>query len=52
MTAKELSEKDKTFTESTFISKVDNTFIMLLSSIMTENIERVKHKISENLYEK
>lgn len=50
MTIEELVKKDKTFSESGFIAKVDNTFIMLLTSIMTDNISRVKHKIDNTLY--
>lgn len=52
MTIQELMEKDNTFTESGFISKVDNTFIMLLSGIMMWDLERVKHKISDELFER
>lgn len=52
MTIQELIEKDHTFSESGFIAKVDNTFIMLLTSIMTDNIDRVKHKLSDDLFEK
>lgn len=51
MTVEELINKDNTFTESGFIAKVDNTFIMLLSSIMMWDIDRVKHKISNELYD-
>lgn len=50
MTINELIEKDRTFTQSSFIAKVDNTFIMLLSSIMMKDIDRVKHKINDNIY--
>lgn len=32
------------------ISKVNNTFIMLLNGIMLDNLDRVKHKISTNIY--
>ena len=46
----ELVELDKTFSESAFISKVDNIFIMLLSSIMTDNLKRIKHKLNDELY--
>lgn len=52
MTIKELIQKDNTFNESEFISKADNIFIMILSGIMTENIEKVKHKLSHELYKK
>ena len=47
MTIKELENKDKSFTEASFISKVDNTFIMVLTAIMTDNIERVSHKVQK-----
>lgn len=50
MEVNELVEKDRNFTESGFLAKVDNTYIMLLSAIMTENMDRVKHKISSNLF--
>ena len=52
MTIKELENKDKSFTEASFISKVDNTFIMVLTAIMTDNIERVSHKISPEVKSK
>ena len=52
MTVEEYTKIDGNFSESAFISKVDNTFIMLLSAIMTDNIPRVKHKISDELYDK
>lgn len=52
MTIKELENKDKSFTEASFISKVDNTFIMLLTAIMTDDIERVSHKISPEVKSK
>lgn len=52
MTIDELTKIDSSFTESGFIAKVDNTFIMLLTAIMTDNLDRVKHKISNELYEK
>ena len=52
MTIEELVKKDNTFSESSFIAKVDNTFIMLLTSIMTDNLPRVKHKIDDRLFNK
>ena len=52
MTINELISKDKEFTESGFIAKVDNTFIMLLSAIMTDNLKRVQHKLDYELYKK
>lgn len=50
MSIQELINKDKTFSESGFIAKVDNTFIMLLTAIMTDNLRRVEHKISGDLF--
>ena len=52
MSTEELIKKDKSFSESGFISKVDNTFIMLLSSIMNGDVKRVKHKLSDDLFNK
>ena len=52
MELKELIKEDSTFSESSFLAKVDNTYIMLLSAIMTDNLPKVKHKLSANLYEK
>lgn len=52
MTIEELVKKDSTFSKSSFIAKVDNTFIMLLTSIMTNNMSRVKHKIDDRLFNK
>ena len=46
----ELIKKDKTFTEANLLAKVDNIFIMLLSSIMVGNLDRVKHKLSNSLF--
>lgn len=50
MKIEELVEKDNNFSVSSFISKVDNTYIMLKSAIMTGNIKKVKHKISPDIY--
>jgi len=52
MVVEELVKKDNSFSESNFLGKVDNTYIMILTSIMTENLERVKHKVGDNLYKK
>jgi predicted lipid-binding transport protein (Tim44 family) len=48
----ELKELDNTFVESEFISKVNNIFIMLLSSVSDGNLKRVQHKISDVVYTK
>ena len=49
ITEAELQAIDPTFVESSFISKVDNIFIMLHSSVMLGNLERIKHKLSDEL---
>ena len=49
MTVEELKKVDQTFDESGFIAKVDNTFIMLHSAIMLGDLERVKHKLTDEL---
>ena len=51
MTIQELIQKDNTFSESGFLAKVDNTYIMILTSIMTENLKRVDHKVGNELYQ-
>lgn len=49
MTIEDLQKKDQDFNKSGFIAKVDNIFIMLHSAVMLGNLERVKHKLNENL---
>lgn len=49
MTIEDLQKKDQDFNISGFIAKVDNIFIMLHSAVMLGNLERVKHKLNENL---
>lgn len=44
-----LCNYDKTVTESEFKAKVDSMFMMLYISIMTDNLKRVSHLISESL---
>lgn len=46
----ELIKLDPTFTESSFKTKVDNIFVMLHMSLMTNNMKRVDHFISDNVY--
>lgn len=50
MNIEELSIIDQSFSESAFKAKVDNTFVMLLNSVMLWDMDRVKHKISDDLY--
>lgn len=42
---------DEKFNETEFLSKVSNTYIMILTAIMTDNIKRVEHKISPSVKE-
>lgn len=46
----ELKKLDNTFSESKFLTKIDNIFVMLHISLMTNNLERVKHFISEDVF--
>ena len=47
----ELIELDPTFTLSSFKTKVDNIFVMLHMSLMTDNLKRVDHFISDSVME-
>ena len=47
----EIIKLDPTFTESSFKSKVDNIFVMLHTSLMTDNLKRVAHFINDKVYE-
>lgn len=46
----ELINLDSTFTESSFKTKVDNIFVMLHMSLMTDNMKRVDHFINDEVY--
>ena len=46
----ELIKLDPTFTESSFKTKVDNIFVMLHMCLMTGNMKRVDHFISDEVY--
>lgn len=48
----DLLKIDPTFNEGMFITKVNNIFVMLHSSVMMDNLERVKHFLSEDVYQK
>ncbi len=50
MTIDELTSKDKKFNESMFLTKVNNVFIKYFSSIMFEEMDEVKHFISDDIY--
>ena len=46
----EIIKLDSTFTESSFKTKVDNIFVMLHTSLMTDNLKRVAHFINDKVY--
>lgn len=46
----ELIKLDPTFTESSFKTKVDNIFVMLHTSLMTDNLKRVDHFINDKVH--
>lgn len=48
----DLLKIDPTFNEGMFITKVNNIFVMLHSSVMMDNLEKVKHFLSEDVYQK
>lgn len=47
----EIMYLDKSFIENEFLSKVNNIYVMLCTSMMTNHLERVKHFLSDKLYE-
>ena len=49
MSIEELVNEDSSFNESKFIANVDNTFIMMLSAIITNNLKKVDHKIGDKV---
>ncbi len=49
---KELLEIDPTFNEGMFITKVNNIFVMLHTSIMMGSLDRVRHFLSDDVADK
>lgn len=47
-----LEKIDKSFSEGTFLTKVDHIFIMILNGIMDNDMTSVKHYLSKNIYDK
>lgn len=45
-------EEDKDFTEAKFKAKVDNMYIQIFTAIMKQDLIRVKHFLSDELYKK
>ena len=48
----ELKKLDSTFTESMFKSKVDNIFVLMMSSIMFRDITRIYSSLNEGMRHK
>ena len=48
----EILRFDPSFSESMFKTKVDNTFVMLFTSVMMKNMENVKHMLSDEVFNK
>ncbi len=51
MTIEEFLKVDGNFNEAVFINRVDNTFIKLFTAIMLDELDDVKHFISDELYD-
>lgn len=47
-----INEYDFSLENSMFLSKVDNIIILLYSGIMFDDLNRVKHKITDELFQK
>ncbi len=45
----ELKKLDSTFTESMFKTKIDNIFVLMMSSIMFRDISRISSSLDENM---
>ncbi len=48
----ELISLDSSFSEETFLSKINNIFVMICTSMMTNNLKRVDHFIGDNLFKR
>lgn len=47
-----LIREDNTFSEAKFKAKVDNVYIKLYTGVMKQNLESIRHFLSEEVYEK
>lgn len=47
---KKIVEEDKEFTEAKFRAKADNMYIQIFTAVMKQDLMRVKHFLSEELY--
>ena len=50
MTLNELESIDNSFNESMFITRVNNIFTKLFTGIMFQNLDDIRHNISDNVY--
>lgn len=50
MTIEELEFEDKNFNSSMFLSKVNNIFVKLMSSVILDKLDEVDHFISDDVY--
>jgi len=50
MTIQELIEKDSSFNEALFLTKVNNIFVKFFTAIMTDKLPDVDHFISDKVY--
>ena len=48
----DISKYDDTLDNAMFLTKVDNIFVLLYSSIMDRNMNRVKHRITDEIFDK
>lgn len=46
-----LVQEDKTFSEAKFKAKVDNVFIQLYAAVIKQDLQKVKHFLSDEVYE-
>ena len=51
MNSSEFSKIDSTFNEGLFLSKVNNIFVKLFTSIMLDTLDEVKHFIGDDVYD-
>lgn len=47
-----ISEFDKSIDNNEFLVKVDNIFIKLLSGVMLDDLDSIKHKVSDEVFNK
>ncbi len=51
ITKEELAKLDPSFNESMFITKVNNMFVKFFTAIMLDEMEDIKHFVSDDVYE-